>query len=70
MYAFDDLTAVGKFGTFYEDNDPQDFAKALGRAASLSQIQGMDESAAQHGRAEFAWSTLIERLREKLNSDD
>lgn len=66
MYAYDDLSGKGVFGTYYPDNDPAGFAEALYSAAALSQEAGISEKAALNARAQFAWSTIIERLSDRL----
>lgn len=70
MYAYDDLSAKGDFGTYYTDNDPAGFAEALNGAAVLSQASGVTEKAALHARDRFAWSTIIGRLCERLKGLD
>jgi glycosyltransferase involved in cell wall biosynthesis len=67
MFAYDDLSANGSFGTYYTDNAPQSFANALNEAVLLSQKEGMADAVRKHGRAHFAWSHIVERLVEKLN---
>lgn len=66
MYAYDDLSANGQFGSYYTDNDPQGFAQALQEGVLLSQKAGMAEAARKHGQKHFGWSGIVEGLRRRL----
>lgn len=68
MYAYDDLSANGQFGSYYADNDPQSFAQALEHGVLLSQKEGMAEAARQHGQRNFAWSGIVEGLMKQLRT--
>ena len=62
MYAYDDLSGKGVFGTYYPDNDPASFAEALNEAVLLSQKEGIVAYAHACGQSDFAWSGIVERL--------
>ncbi len=61
MSAFPDIVANGKFGVFYEDNDPHAFAQSLSEAMSMSESLTRDEIAT-YNKAYFHWSQLTEKL--------
>ena len=68
MSAYGDLSAKGKYGTYYEDNDPESFAKALNEAIAMREKPGMQEAIERHAATNFYWSALAGRLSERLGS--
>ncbi|MFT6997896.1 MAG: glycosyltransferase involved in cell wall biosynthesis [Cryomorphaceae bacterium] len=69
MYAYDDISANGEFGSYFEDNDPSSFAEAIEAAAQHSSNTDFAKKASEHGRKSFSWSKLTEKLIAKLDHD-
>ena len=68
MYAYGDLSDQGRHGTYFEDNDPTDFAEAIHRAMAMTTTRDNElaEEIARHGAKEFHWTSIAERLQEAL----
>jgi glycosyltransferase involved in cell wall biosynthesis len=69
MYAYDDISANGQFGSYFTDNDPSSFAKAIEAAAEHSSENDFAKKASEYGRKSFSWSKLTEKLIAKLDHD-
>ncbi len=68
MSAYDDLSANGKFGTYYRDNDPASFAKALKAACNKSGEPGMADEISAHSKQHFQWSGIVNNLKNRLEN--
>ena len=66
MSAYDDLTANGKFGIYFEDNDPENFAKSLNEAIYKSEEKDIQDNIQNHAASNFYWSTLARKLDKRL----
>jgi len=66
MYAYNDISSKGKYGTFYEDNNAESFAHAIESALSKSEENGFREEVKNHARNNFVWSKLTQELLTKL----
>ena len=69
MSAYDDLTANGKFGIYFEDNDPESFAKSLNEAMSKSEEKDTQDKIQIHAAENFYWSTLATKLDKRLRDE-
>lgn len=69
MYAYNDLCAHGKYGSFFVDNDPASFADSLHHAIIITENKpGISEEIKQHAKSHFAWSTIAESLYQSIES--
>lgn len=68
MSAYGDLSANGQCGVYFEDNDPESFAKSLSLAIEKSEDHGLQERIENHAALNFYWSTLAKRLDQKLRN--
>lgn len=68
MYAFRDLSAGGRYGVEYSDDDVASFGESLMQA--LSRAQARPEQVAEirkHAAEYFSWSVLSQRLADAIN---
>lgn len=68
MSAYDDLSAKGAYGVYYDDNNPESFAKALDEAAQLSGEAGIQNKVENHAKKNFYWSSLAANLANRLRN--
>lgn len=66
MSAYGDLSANGKYGVYYEDNDPKSLAEALNRAIAISEKPGTQKEIESHAAENFYWSSLVKKLGGRL----
>ena len=66
MSAYDDLTENGKFGIYFEDNDPESFAKSLSEAIDKSEQKDIQDKIQVHAAENFYWSTLATKLDKRF----
>jgi glycosyltransferase involved in cell wall biosynthesis len=69
MAAFDDLSAKGKFGEYFENNNPESLAESLKLGAHRSAEPGIEKRIRQHTRENFYWSSLARRLSSHIQND-
>lgn len=67
MSAFDDLSANGKYGEYFDDNNPESFAKALQRAMEKSSNFEIQKEIQNHTEKNFYWSAIAKRLGEVIS---
>ncbi len=68
MFAFGDLSANGRFGEYFQDDDPQSFAEAIHQSiirTSTNETQ-LSEEISGHAAANFHWTGIADRLNEAL----
>lgn len=68
MYAYPDLCDGGTYGTFFSDNDPVSFAKALRDATEMRAAPGFAEKAREYAEENFAWSEIAAGVWECIQS--
>jgi len=66
MYAYPEISANGKFGLLFEENDVISFIAAMEDAMERSSTTGFAEAAMSYGREQFSWSRLFQDLIGKL----
>ena len=66
MSAYNDLSANGQFGVYFNDNDPESFAKSLSEAIKMSEEKDLQERIENHAAENFYWSTLANKLDKRL----
>ena len=69
MAAFNDLSVKGKYGEYYEKNNPESLATSLKSAAQKSAQPGIANEISQHTRENFYWSSLARRLSSHIQND-
>lgn len=69
MAAFDDLSAKGKYGEYFENNNPLSLAESLKLAAHRSGEPDIEKRIRQHTRENFYWSSLARRLSSHIQND-
>jgi glycosyltransferase involved in cell wall biosynthesis len=69
LYAYDDISKSGAFGSYFEDNDAESFARAIRSAIYLSTKENFVENARQHCQHNFTWSRLTNHLLTRLKDD-
>lgn len=68
MSAFGDLSANGKYGISYEDNNPKTFAEALTKAIEMSAKPGIQKEIETYAAENFYWSSLAKKLDQRLRN--
>jgi glycosyltransferase involved in cell wall biosynthesis len=67
MYAFDDISGQGRYGTTFQDDDPERFAAALHEAMRRSDAEpGLRSEIRTHAAAHFSWSGIAAKLGEAI----
>ncbi|NEN25729.1 glycosyltransferase [Cryomorpha ignava] len=69
MSAYNDLSANGEFGVYFEDNDPVSFANSLSEAIKMSDNEGVHKRIENHAAENFYWSTLAVKLDKRLRDE-
>jgi glycosyltransferase involved in cell wall biosynthesis len=69
MYAYDDLCAQGKYGSYFIDNDPASFADSLHHAVIMTDTKPMlKDELFQHAKSHFSWSVIAHRMYRSIES--
>jgi len=69
MAAFNDLSANGKNGEYFENNNPESLAASLKSATQKSSKPGIENEIRQHTKKNFYWSSLARRLSSHIQND-
>ncbi len=69
MSAYRDLSANGKYGVFYQDNDAKSFAEALSKAVGMSEKSDICKEIENHTAKNFYWSSLALKLAKRLGNE-
>ncbi len=69
MSAYSDLSLNGKYGVYFDDNEPECFAVALNNAIKMSGENDLQQRIENHAAENFYWSSLAVKLDKRLRDE-